>query len=231
MALRDQSQTPSVAPAPPVEDTARSVWLSKLFARPALQWGFAMATIGFVFVAGWLAIDSLRLRRQLAESRTHGAELTRKQEELQAQLDSQRNAAQQTAEELAELRAHESRAEPQKSPETSLVATLFLTPQLRGVGQPPTVKIESATKSMSVHLELEPNDYATYRVELIDAANNQPTWTSSVLKATINGDRKRLNVLVQAALLKSPSYLLRVSGVAPNGSRETISDYPFKVVK
>jgi len=231
MALHETTQAQSTSVAPPVPATTRSAWLSKLFTRPALQWSFAAAAIVLILVAGLMAFDDIRLRRQLAESQARDVGLTRKQQELQAQIDSQRDAAQQAEQELAQLRAQQSRPGTLKSPETNLVAMLFLTPQLRGPGQLPTVKIEPATKSMSAHLTLEPNDFSIYRVELIDSTNRQAIWTSSTLKATMKGDSKSLSIVIQAGLLSARSYSLRVYGVAQTGPREMISDYPFRVVK
>jgi len=235
MALHEASQAQGISNAPAVPEVTQSAWLSrllaKLFARPALQWGFAAAAIVLISVASLVVFDYTRLRRQLAESQARNAGLTRRQQELQAQLDSQRNAAQQTEQELAQLRAQQSRPEPLKSPETSLVAMLFLTPQLRGPGQLPTVRLEPATKSISAHLELEPNDYSAYQVELSDSTNRQGIWTSSTLKATMKGESKNLSVVIQTGFLTARSYSLRVFGVGPNGTREMISDYPFKIVK
>jgi hypothetical protein len=229
MVLRETSraQSPSVV----LPKVKQPVWLSKLFGRPALQWSLAAVAIVFISVAGLLAFDDFRLRRQMAESQATNADLNHRQQELQAQLDNQRNAAQQTEQELAQLRAQQPHAEPLKSPETGLVAMLFLTPQLRGAGQLPTVKIEPATKSVSAHLELEPNDYSAYQVAIIDSANRQTIWTSTTLKATMKGENKSLRIVIQTGLLKQGNYSLRVFGVAPNSTREMISDYPFKVVK
>jgi len=135
MALHETTQAQSTSIAPPVPEVTQSTWLSKLlaklFARPLLQWSFAAAAIVLILVAGLMAFDDIRLRRQLAESQARDAGLTRKQQELQAQIDSQRNAAQQAEQELAQLRAQQSRPGTLKSPETNLVAMLFLTPQLR----------------------------------------------------------------------------------------------------
>ncbi len=229
MALRNslEPETPWV----PVAGTSQRSRLAGWFALPVFQWATAVATIGLVLIAGWLAFENSRLRRQAADTEAREKRLARRAQELQSQLDSQRDAAQQKEQELAQLRAQQSRAQPQKGPESGLVATLFLTPQLRSARQIPIVTIEPTTNSMVAHLELEPNDYSTYRVELIDSSNPQAAWTSVPLKPGVKGDHQTLSVSIPAGLLKPRSYNLRVFGLAPDGTREMVSDYPFRVVK
>ena len=50
-------------------------------------------------------------------------------------------------------------------------------------------------------------------------------------QARDKSDRKTISVSFSARLLNSQNYSLRVSGVAPSGVSEIVSDYSFKVVK
>jgi hypothetical protein len=210
-------------------------WLAGIFAVPAFQSSFAVATIVLLLLGGWLLFDNIRLRRQSAASQARQNEFAQREQELRAELEGQRNVATQTEQELAQLRAEQqSHREQQKPPETGLpglIATLFLTPQLRGGGQLPTVKIEPATKSVAAHLTLEPNDFPSYQVALIDQANHRTLWSSGVLRARTTGGAKVLSITFPAKGLTLHSYALRVSGVAAGGASETMSDYPFKIVK
>jgi hypothetical protein len=229
------------APTPAIEEkqtdnrSSKRGWLAGIFAIPAFQSGLAVATIILLLLVGWLVFDNIRLRRQSAASQTRGNELAQREQELRAKLEDQRRAATQTEQELVQLRAEQqSHIEQPKPSETglpSLIATLLLTPQLRGSGQLPTVKIEPATKSVAAHLTLEPNDFSSYRVALIDQANHRTRWSSGALRARTIGDTKVLSVTFPAKGMTLQSYALRVSGVAAGGASETMSDYPFKVVK
>ena len=210
-------------------------WLTGMFAIPAFQSSLAVATIVLLLAGGWLLFDNSRLRRQSAALQARQNELVQREQELKAEAEGQRNAATQTEQELAQLRAEQqSRREQQKPSETGLpglIATLFLTPQLRGAGQLSSVKIEPATKSIAAHLTLEPNDFPSYQVILIDLTNHRTVWSSGILKARTRDDNKVLTVAFPAERLTSQSYALRVSGVATSGAAELISDYPFRVVK
>jgi hypothetical protein len=196
----------------------------------ALQRGLALGAIALLLIGGWLALENNRLRHQLSAEQSAKTELMRHEQELQARLNDQRAASLQTEQELAQLRNEREQAGKETSKGSSLIATLVLNPQMRGSGQVPGVKIEPETKSLAAHLNLEPNDYTAYRVSLIDQANHQTRWTSPVLKAT-NGANKTLTVGIRTDLLKSQSYVLRVTGLLTDGSAEVMSDYPFRVLK
>jgi hypothetical protein len=232
MALREATEPAEAVAEPGIKEPAQRNWLAELFAIPALQWGLAVAVLVIFVVAGWLVADNLRLRRQLAQSQAKQNESAQRERDLRAELENQRSTAKQNEQQLAQLRPeHQTQVQQPKPTDAGLIATLFLTPQLRGAGQLPSVKIEPTTKSLAAHLTLEPNDFPAYRVSLIDQATHQTLWTSGALRARANGGKQTLSVSIRSQLLKSPAYSLRVSGISANGTIELISDYPFKVVK
>jgi hypothetical protein len=111
------------------------------------------------------------------------------------------------------------------------IASFVLTPQMRGVGQAQSVSIPVNTGRVTMRLNLEPNDYQTFAVVLIDQSNTRELWRSGKLKASAKGDERTLNVSFSAGLLKPQGYALQVSGISKNGQSEVLSNYPFKVVK
>ena len=83
-----------------------------------------------------------------------------------------------------------------------------------------------------MRLELEPDDHPAYRVELLEQSGQRAVWRSNRLKARARSDgAKSLRVRFGAGLLRSQTYVLRVSGVAADGASEIVGDYPFRVVK
>lgn len=233
MGLRETLEPASAVAQPNVayQSTQRN-WLSGLFAIPAFQWGVAIAGLVILVGAGWLVVDNLRLRRQIAQSQTEQSQTARRAQALQDELNNQRGNAAASEDELAQLRAERpTQTQPQKSPEASLTATLLLTPQMRGAEQIPSVRIEPTTKSVAAHLTLDPNDFSSYRVALIEEANHRTIWSSGILRARTKGDSRVLTVALPTDRLKSSAYALRVSGMAEGGAPELISDYPFKIVK
>lgn len=232
MVLHEANEAPALLVAPIKHEPPAPNWLSLVFAIPRFQLGLAVAALVLLVITSWLVVDKIRLRRQMTAAHARQSELAQREQELRAQIESQRNAAQQTEQELAQLRAdQQSHIEQQKPSEAGLIATLFLTPQLRDGGQPPSLRIQPPTKSVSAHLALEPNDFSSYRVELIDRTTQQTIWTSGAVRPRAKGDTKTLTVAFGAELVKRQNYVLRVFGVNANGTTELLSDYPFKVVK
>lgn len=123
---------------------------------------------------------------------------------------------------------------PPTSPPSSgaTVASFVLMPQMRGAGQLATISVPAQTTQVAMRLELEPDDHPAYRVELVEQSGQQAVWRSNRLKATARSDgAKTLSVRFGAGLLRSQTYVLRVSGIAADGASEIVGDYPFRVVK
>ena len=217
-------------------------WFSALLAfratRPALQWGLAVAALILLTGSVLLLFQNMRLREQINQTQARRDELQQREFELQKQLENQRTAHATTEQELERVREERARLDeqlksgrPQSSPGGAAIVSLILTPQMRGVGQTKSVTISETTERVAIRLELEPNDYSTYSVTLIDQARSQTLWRSAGIKAAGSGDRKSLSVNFSAALLHSGLYRMQVSGIPPSGSPEVVGDYPFRVSK
>lgn len=118
-----------------------------------------------------------------------------------------------------------------RQPPSVSVASFVLTPQMRGTGQIQTLAIPAQTDSVAMELELEPVDYPAYEVVLLDQSDNRTLWHSDKLRARTKGNNQTLSISFPAGLLKSRTYLLRVTSDAPKGVPEIVSDYPIQVVK
>jgi len=204
---------------------------------PALQWGLAVAAVIFIIGGAFLLWQNARLRQQMSLEQAHRDELQQREMQLQKELDQQRASNTATERELAQVREERVRLEEelrksgQLPASATAVVSFVLTPQLRGVGQPRAVSIPVSTARVTMQLNLEPNDYQTFAVVLLDQSNHQELWRSGKLKANSRGDDRTLNVSFSAGLLKPQGYALQVSGISANGQSEVLSDYPFKVVK
>jgi hypothetical protein len=219
----------------------KSGWLSTLsiFGEqyPALQWGLAAVAIIFIVGGAFLLLQNARLREQVSIEQAHRDEFQQREMQLQKELDQQRAGNTAAERELAQVREERVRLEEKlkksgqlPASETAIVS-FVLTPQLRGVGQAKTVSIPVKTVRVTMQLNLEPNDYQTFAVALLDQSNHQELWRSGKLKASARGDDRTLKVSFSASLLKPRGYTLQVFGISKNGQSEVLSDYPFKVVK
>jgi hypothetical protein len=197
-------------------------WLSGL--RLALQWTFAAGALGLLFVAGYLLLDNARLRKQTSEAPGSHATSERHEQELQRQLNDQSAANARMATELERLRASQPKLDQLKT-----LAALLL-PPTRGTGSIATLPVPRGTDLVVLLLTLESDDFHAYRVGLKDLATNKTVWRSENLESASSGAHKTVSVSFPAQLLKQQNYVLELSGVAPGGHVELISEYPIRVV-
>jgi hypothetical protein len=167
------------------------------------------------------------LENQQAASTQSAEERARAERERLAQERTQREQ-QRTADEQRAAEQQRAASQRQSQSGASSIAFFVLTPQMRGASQTQTISIPSQAAYVAVRLNLEPNEFSTYHVALLDEAGDQTLWRSSQLKAHADGGGQVLNLSFRARLLKSQtSYVLRVTG----GAAEIIDDYPFRVLK
>ncbi|MEA2175295.1 MAG: hypothetical protein QOD00_2887 [Blastocatellia bacterium] len=233
-----------------------SAWRGFNVSRPAWQWGAACAALALLIVSGWLIFDNARLRQQRAQTEARRDAQRQQTQERQKELTSQSAGSAQLADERADEHADErtraererlaqeqaerdqqriveqQRAAVQKSSSSnagaSRIASFILAPQMRGASQIQTISILTRTDHVVMRLRLEPNEFTTYRVTLLDETGSQILWRSSPLKARAVADGKTLSLNLRAGLLKPQIvYVLRVT----NDAGEIIDDYPFRVVK
>jgi hypothetical protein len=221
--------------------------------RPAWRWGAAFAALVLLIAAGWLTFDNVRLRQQLAQTGARRDVLEQRAQELQNESAIQRAPSAQLADESAHAEpersaqeqtqrdnqqrtverqhsAEQQRAAGQKSSSSGAhsIASFILAPQMRGASQTPTISLPTNADRVVMRLRLEPNEFTTYRVTLLDEMGSQSLWRSTRLKARASTYGKILNVDFRAGLLKpQTAYVLR----ATSDADEIVSDYPFRVVK
>jgi hypothetical protein len=221
--------------------------------RPAWQWGAACAALVLLIAVGWLTFDNVRMRQRLAQTEARRDAPEQRARELQNESASQRSPSAQSADESAHAEPEHSaqeqtqrdnqrrtverqhstdrqRASGQQSSSsgTGSIASFILVPQTRGASQMPSVSLPTKTDRVVMRLRLEPNEFTTYRVTLLDKAGSQILWRSTRLKARAGADGKILSLNFRASLLKPRTeYLLR----ATSDAGEIVDDYPFRVVK
>jgi hypothetical protein len=204
---------------------------------PALQWGLAVTAVIFIAAGAFLLVQNARFRQQISLEQAHRDELQQREMQLQKERDQQRASNAAIEQELAQVREERARMEEELKQSGKLptsgggIFSFVLTPQLRGAEQIKTTRLPAGTEHVAIGLQLEPNNYSTYSVALIDQSSHQVLWRSGKLKASSRGDNKTLNISFSASLLKPQVYALQVSGISANGQSEALSDYPFKVVK
>lgn len=112
---------------------------------------------------------------------------------------------------------------PTATPPKIMLASFVLAPPLRG-NQPVNFSISKQTTDVAVRLELEPNDYESYRVILTDEAGGNLRQFGN-----FRARGSSLNVRFPAKLLKSGVYSFVVSGTK-DGATEILFTYTFRAV-
>jgi hypothetical protein len=208
-----------------------------LYARPsAFRWSVPVAAVILLAISGFLVFQNLRLHQQNSRIQTERDRLQEREQQLLTELGNQRTAAAQAEEELSRVRDERARLDAELNRTGSaradaVIASLILSPQFRGVQAIQSIRIPSDRGLIAARLELEPNNYSTYAVALIDPLSNRVLWQSARGQATGAAGQQNLNVTFHAELLETQDYLLKVSGVSSAGATEPLGDYPFRVVK
>lgn len=222
----------------PAPEKSRAGFFSvfnNLMKNRLLQFGFAAAALLLLIVGGfWLSGNRRDEAKIEIAAQNPPAPVEPKQENANveneiASTGNENNPAQKTEKEEANKTvAAKQNAQTPKLPKIA-VASFVLAPSLRGASQIPNFSISKEIVSIAVRLNLESDDYTTYRVRLADESGSGSLWSSGALRAQGKGDNKALNVQFPAKLLKSQVYSLVVSGVK-DGEAEILTNYAFRAV-
>jgi hypothetical protein len=213
--------------------TAEEPWSARLFAllrgpRPA--WAFATALLLFAVLAGWLLIETGRLRRELARTESERLAREGREREMQQQVANEQSRAAQLADELERLRNQQNAAAPSPSPAPSAFATLMLTiagTRSNDVGPPSVLRIPASTEQVKLQLRLTESNYSRYQI-VLQSAGGATILTSKQLAAA---SQKTVTLFVPAKIFTSGDYILTLRGVSKTGEAEDVSKSLFRVEK
>lgn len=219
--------------------------------RPAWAWGVVVAASALFVVGAWLIFNNVRRQPRPAPAEARRNEPEQQAPEAQKESAEQRTTAAQPPDEPTQpdertQNERGSSAQEQTPPEQTPVAgqqravrkpspsgaggvaSFILAPQVRGAGRMPAISIPTDARRIVMRLRLEPNEFTTYRVSLLDETGSQTLWRSSQLRARATAGGKILTLSLHARLLRPQAvYLLRVT----NDAGEIVDDYPLRVMK
>lgn len=205
----------------------------ELFVNPALGWSFAAIVLLVLTLAGFWFVkrnsdqtENDSAMRQTPTVSPSGAAQTETPPVISAnETENLKNSnlsphGKETPSKKAIVETPPKSKESINSP---VIASFVLSPPLRGAGNLPTVSFSKETTVIRMALNLESDDYKTYRVALVDESNKS-LWQSGNLKSS----NKRVAANFSAGLLRSGVYSLVLSGVNGEGETEILSNYSFK---
>jgi hypothetical protein len=232
----------------------RPAWWQKLpvflhLENPAVGLSLMAALLLLMIGSALLLVRVRRLEGQLAYRAPGQSDAQSRDEELQRELAQQHERNARLAEELssaqeqrakleqevASLRNQEQRVVPLVRPEPSApsspVLSLILTPNLvRDSGSTKSIKIPPGAKQVQLRLVLTSNDYKQYSVALQQVGGRANLFESR-LKSRATGDGQEISLLLPAKRLTLGDYVVKLSGVTPNGELEGVGSYYFRVLE
>lgn len=121
-----------------------------------------------------------------------------------------------------------------KAPSPAVVVALpaiVLFPQTRGASSIPTIGLPADTQRLNLDLELEGDDFPSYRASLKSLTANQVVQQTDNLAAQSRGGRKFISIAIPSALLSDGRYSIDLTGLATSGQSNFVASYIFSVVK
>lgn len=228
-----------------VNETKSWSWWDSIYAfinglTPAAKMAFVSTVPLLLIGAGYLSLETLRLRRELTElraaqqsqqnSQQQALELERhRNEELNAQLNQEKQQREQTDESLRELSEAGDAVNPAPRP---VIASLTLLPGLsRGGDNKPSLVLPDDARLVRLQIGIDPEEpYKNFNIELLTLAGRQ-VWTREKLNARNRRGARAVGLTIPATALKSGEYELRLRGVTESGAAEDVGFYYFNVRK
>jgi len=179
-----------------------------------LAWrSLAAAAALLLAVAGYLGVRNVQLRD---EGR---------------QLEARRTAIEQRNAEL-ERDIDQARRTPPAPPRSLLTATFLLPAPRRGLAtDTTTVSIPRGTGQVSLRLQVESDEYATFWAAVKDPVTTRIVWRSGDLGADPSGGNRTVTLTLHVDMLVSQRYIIELFAITAGGSPELLVQYPVRVVR
>jgi hypothetical protein len=196
------------------------------------QWGLAAAVLLILAAAAYLLIDNRRLRTEAAASRTANAVLEERQRQLEHQVNTQKAATSEAAQELARVRealaALEARGAGGR--QVKSIFAFALAPTMRDPAKLVTMAMPRRAEMVNLRLQLDADDFSSYRAVLTEASTSRVVWRSGDLRPSTEGRTRSISIAFPARLLQPKIYEVTVTGISAGGASESIAGYAFRVV-
>jgi hypothetical protein len=176
----------------------------------SMRLGYAMAAIAVLAFASITVVQNRTLRSEVGRLHTEEAGVLKRNQELEQVVKN--NAA-----EREEAKGpHRDTATPEST--QSLIAALSLKADLsRGEG---------------TSLSLDSNEHYPHYVVIVETADGSELVRMDQLTSKIGSNGgKVVEVGIQAEVLGSDAYVVRVLGVTTHGKQENVNDYSFQVAR
>jgi len=211
-----------------------SVWnlIAEFFKTPRLAFGAAMAILILVFGLWFLVFKSSENQPQIVQQITPTPTISPTSQKIEdnsnISVDSNVNSANNP--ELNRNSPSNTQENPNKNQPKDVipkpvVATIALfAGTVRSEGKMSVLELTKETKGANFQLNLENEDYKTYRAEIVDADGNV-IYRSGKISAR----NSKLNAYFPTSKLKKGDYFVKLYGFNSKGEEESAADFQFRV--
>lgn len=178
-----------------------------------LGWrSLAVAAALLLATAGYLGVRNAQLRDEVRTLETRRTAIEQQNAELSRDVDQARQTSPAPAGPLA-------------------TATFLLSAPRRGLATDiTTVSIPRGTGQVSLRLQVESDEYATFWAAVRDPVTTRNVWRSRDLAAEASGGDRIVTITVPVEALLSQRYSVELFAVTAGGSAELVVQYPVRVV-
>jgi anti-sigma factor RsiW len=203
---------------------------------PALRYSLAFATVLVLIFGAWFLLNAWRRQRESAQIQANAARQVRERAE---QAEQERKHPPEVASgpnvnQPPPAPAPQPTVPPAPTPETGprsvTLALTFGGVRGGGSGRTPALSLSPATSQVRLVLRLNDDDYSAYRASLQTAAGSEIVHQAD-LKPLTSASGATLVLTVSARLLPPGEYVLKISGLNPNGEVDDLSKSPFVIVR
>jgi hypothetical protein len=202
------NQVRAETPAAAETRQAKPSWFASLFASPRFSFGAAAAALFVVAAGSWFALDSMRLRQEVAR-------LEQQQKQIAAE------GQQQLAQARQELDAERARGKEQVKKNPPAIFGFLLLPGLvRDADGIKRLAIPRGAQEVALQFEVKAKgDFQSYRAELQNL-DGTTLWS---------GKASQPSVSIPARILPPGDYVVLLKGVSASGQASDAGEFYFQV--
>jgi hypothetical protein len=233
------SKVPS--PSQPIQQSAEESWWQRLFivswvpnaaVSTAVAVGLLLIVVGSPAALVWLRMrDENRLvaERVAMEQQRQQLEQRLSEQQSKSNTDLQNSKAEEARllQELQATREELARTNPQPALPASI---LLFANSSRAPGNRDLLTVPSTASTIQLKLVLDSDDYASYQAT-IKSPDDRDILKRQGLKPGRSGQARIIVLQFAAQLLSSGQYVVRVSGLTPSGTYESVAEYPVRITK
>lgn len=208
-----------------------SSWRALVGCIRAQSFGFraalAAACMAIVLGGGWLLLEVNRLQDSLDSLRALQEQAAKDQLDLVRELGAEENRRLQAEQELAYLKAKET-PENRTGVPANFLAVVLQSGLVRDAGSTPQIMLPADKDGARLELALENDSFPRYEA-VLEMPEGAQVFKQSGLSSQKTSRGPAVFVQLSREILKPQDYILRLTGIAADGSRQRAGTYYFRI--